>query len=253
MANEGLKISNEGKSTDDKGKLDQAINTKYKTFMSKMANKISYTFPDSMQGVEKRLIAQIDHKLGYIPQATVKFSFDDAEYSILPCLSYYISRQVCPGCLDTCAAGWTACESTCNDNYNACADNALDLYIACLDARPMDQWYICDAEYDARIAACIGGYSSCVANCTEEEVACQGVCYNDMAYTNSFIYFMVDEQSLYIYFEIVGDPSTACTYPDGSFLDMLGRSLYFKYNISFSELKTSGEENGCNWPEFLES
>jgi hypothetical protein len=221
--------------------------------MSKLAAKISYTFPDPMMAVEKRLIAKIDHNLGYIPQVTVKFSFDDIYYSMLPFFSYYQSRQICPGCLEGCETTWNNCYASCDANYNACADTLLANYSACLDARPYEQWYICDAEFDAGLDACLATYGSCLDACDTNRFNCKNNCwsYANTSYTNSQLYFMADEQSIYIYFEINGKASSLCGWPSGSFLNMQGRTFHFKYNISFSELKTSGEENGCNWQEFF--
>ena len=57
------------------------------------------------------------------------------------------------------------------------------------------------------------------------------------------IYAIIDDTDLKIYFEIVGHPPLKCGYPAGTFLNMTGRTFKFKYDIGFSELKMTGEQN----------
>lgn len=272
MGNYGIKISNEGKDVDSKNVFDDAVNTKYKTFMSKLAGRVDYTFSDSPNAATKRLLATIPHKLGYIPQISVKFSINNVDWSILPDNLYYVQNQICPGCESTCDSNKAACDAAAESNYSACQVNAENAYnaaeaindaifTACLEACPYpDGWEACSDQcvadtmarwqtnwdnYMAALDVCGENYGNALNTCQQNYQNCFFACgaRENRATAQYMIYATVDADNLYIWFEIKAHASDTCGFPAGTFLNMVGRTLNFKYNIGFSELKTTGEQN----------
>jgi len=251
-----LKISKDAEDTSSTDVFDSVIDTDFKTFMNKLSGTVDYTFSTSPSDVCEILLATIHHGLGYIPQATVKFSIDNVAWSILPYLFYYTQDQMCPGCVDACVAAWNTCTANADNAYNACVDNAFALYSSCLDAYPYvypdrwDEWVAgCDAALWPRLDACDANWNAAYQTCVDNDGTCHYLCgdypmsMERRAIVQYGVKAITDDQDLKIYFQITGHPAPSCGYPAGTFLNMVGRAFHFKYDIGFSELKMEGEQN----------